>query len=137
MTEISKTYKVMLIINMVACFVYGVLYAFLWWIWLDVIDNTVMPPFYAQFFGGFLILALIWFLRIILQKMSWEKALYFVEFMLFILCVMLLYETYTILFVFKDMSQIARTNSIVSTSVVSVLLILNLIFYYIEIGKHK
>ena len=137
MTEISKTYKIILIINMVACFIYGVLYAFLWWWWLPTIDNIVTQPYYAQFFGGFLLISLIWFLRIILQKVHWEKASIFIEFTLTVMGVMLLYLAYEILFIFKDMSEIAKTNAIVSTSVVGALLVLNIIFFFAETGKQK
>lgn len=137
MSEISKMYKVVLIINMVACFVYGVLYAFLWWFWLPAIDNTMFPPFYAQFFGGLLICTLIWMLRIILQKISWGKAVLFFEYVMIVMGVMLLYLGYEILFYHKDMSFTARINSIVSTSVVTALLILNIIAFFIETGKRK
>ena len=137
MTEISKMYKIVLIINMVACFAYGVLYGFLWWFWLPQIDNIVTPPFYAQFFGGFLMCSLIWFLRIILQKVPWDKVVLFIEFMMGILGVILLYLVWEILFVYGTMSPVARTNGIVSTTVVTTLLVTNIIAFFIETGKHK
>jgi hypothetical protein len=137
MPEISKMYKIILFINIVVCFVYGILFGFLWWFWLDFIDYTATSPFFAQFFGGFLIIGLIWYLRIILQKVPWEKAVWFIGFANTIMGMMIIYLAYEILFVFIEMTKTAQINSIVSISVTTTLLVVNIIFFFVESGKHK
>jgi hypothetical protein len=113
------------------------LFGFFWWFWLPTIEYSTTLPFYAQFFGGFLLIGMIWYLRIILQKFPWEKAVFFVGFANTIMGVMIIYLAYEIVFLFSEMTEIARINSLVSISITTALLITNLIFYFLESGKHK
>jgi hypothetical protein len=135
MTEISKFYKIILIVNIVVSFVYGTLFAFFWWFWLPTIDYTASSPFYAQFFGGLLLVSMIWFLRILLQKMSWEKAVIFIEYTIAVLAIMLAYLIYEMIAI--DLSPTAQVNQIVSTSLTGILLAGNVAFFVKERVKQK
>ena len=137
MTEISKSYKVMLFINMGVTLIYGVLYTFFWWWWKDVIGwDFGSTPWYGQVLGGMYLVIAIWCLRAVLQKKEWESITYFMEFTFGLMFVMLLFFAYEFIFVNK-VPGMALYNSIVACGVVIILFILNLIFYFIETAKHK
>ena len=138
MTELSKQYKIMMIINLVIAFAYAIPYCFITSAWLNLTQHEANSPFYAQAFGVTLFLVSVWLLRAILQKKDWESISYFVEFIFVFLFGILIYLVLELWFVIdKVVTPVAWINAIISTAVVGSVFVANIIFYFLETAKHK
>ncbi|MHA1112290.1 MAG: hypothetical protein ACTSRE_14380 [Promethearchaeota archaeon] len=138
MTEISKQFKIMLVINIVISLAYAIPYMFISGPWLALTEHTASSPFYSQVFGVALFGISVWCLRAILQKKEWEAISYFVEFVFVFLFGILIYLLLEIWFVInKVVTPVAWINAIISMAVVSALIVANIIFYFLETAKHQ
>jgi hypothetical protein len=135
MTEISKSYRIMLIITMVISLLFSIPYMFLIKTWSKIIDYTYNTPWYAQVFGVLLFMVAVWLLRAILQKKSFENLSYFMEFLFAIMFGMIIYFALELLFV--TLSFAAVIYAWVSLGVIIALFVSNMIFYFIETAKSK
>lgn len=135
MTEISKPYRIMLIINIAISMIFAIPYMFLIATFSPLIDYTYNTPWYAQVLGTVLFLIAVWLLRAILQKKSFEDVSYFLEFLFAIMFGMIIYFALELLFV--DLSFVAIVYAWVSLGVTIALFVSNMVFYFIETAKHK
>ena len=134
MAEISKQYKIILIINIFVSTVYAVPFMFMIKRWAEIIGYTTSTPWFAQFFGLALFLMAAWLLRAILQKKQFEDITFFIEFCLAIMFGMIIYFVLELIFVSE--TPITRIYGIVGTAITAALLITNMVFYFIETAKH-
>ena len=138
MTEISKQFKIMLIVNIVISLAYAIPYLFLTSLWLNLTEHTATSPFYSQAFGVALFSISVWSLRAILQKKEWEAVSYFVEFIFIFLFGIIIYLLLEMWFVLdKVATPIAWINNIISIAVAGSVFVANIIFYFLETAKHK
>jgi hypothetical protein len=135
MTEISKPYKIMLIINIVIALAYAIPYMFFINTWAGLIEYTYSTPWYAQVFGLVLFMIAAWLLRAILQKKTFESLSYFLEFIFVVLFGMIIYFALELLFV--PLTPIALIYAWVSLGVTIALFISNMVFYFVETARSK
>ena len=138
MTEVSKQYKIILIINIVVSLVYAIPYMFITKLWLGFIEYGDSTPFYPQAMGVTLFVIAIWSLRVILQKKDWESISFFMEFIFVFLFGLIIYMVLEQWFYLTQTTHpVAWTNNIISLCVVGALFAANMVFYFIETAKHK
>ena len=135
MTEISKPYKVMLIINIVVALIYAIPYMFMIGTWAPFIEYTYSTPWYAQVFGTLLFVMAVWLLRAILQKKSFEDISYLMEFIFAIMFGMIIYFALELLFV--SLGPVALIYAWVGLGVTIALFVSNMVFYFVETARTK
>ena len=127
MTEISKRWRIVLIITIVVSLLFSIPYVFLIGTWAPIIEYTYSTPWYAQVFGVLLFIIAVWLLRAILQKKTLEEISYFMEFLFVIMFGMIIFFVLELLFV--GLTGFALIYSIITLTVTAVLFVSNMIFF--------
>lgn len=139
MTEVSKQYKIILIINIVVSMAYAIPYMFISKLWLPFVEYLNATPFYPQALGVTLFVIAVWSLRVILQKKDWESISFFMEFIFVFLFGLIIYMVLEQWFYLtpRSVHPVAWVNNIISLCVVGALFAANMVFYFLETAKHN
>jgi len=135
MTEISKRWRIVLIITIVASLAFSIPYVFLIGTWAPIIGYEYTTPWYAQVFGVLLFMIAVWLLRAMLQKKSLEEISYFMEFLFAVMFGMIIFFVLELLFV--GLTGLALIYSIISLTVTATMFVSNMIFYFMETAKRQ
>jgi hypothetical protein len=132
MVEMSKEYKIIVLVNIIAAFIYGILYVFFPDFLYSVNDAPYFDPHFWRLFGGALlavgIVGLYGFL-----KVDWDEIKLFMLYGITILLVILLLNLISNTYVIRS-----ATNLIfhwIDNVVIIILLIINVFFYMRENKK--
>jgi len=129
MAEISKMFKIMLIIDIIIAFIYGILYLFLPNIVSSINDAPFYDPHFWRLFGG-TILAVGVGSALSIKMKEWEKIKLFILVMLVFLIIIGIVNITSALYTTRS-----PTNLVfhwLDTSVIIILIILNGFFYLKE-----
>lgn len=132
MVEMSKEYKIILLVNIIAAFIYGILYVFFPEFVYSGNDAPDFDPHFWRLFGGALlavgIVGIYGFLRV-----DWDKIKLFMLYGIVILLIILLINLTSNIYVIRS-----ATNLIfhwIDNVVIIILLITNVFFYMKENKK--
>ena len=132
MAEMSKEYKIIVLVNVIAAFIYGILYVFLPDVVYSGNDAPYFDPHFWRLFGGVLlaigIVGLFGLLRL-----DWDKIKVFMLYGIVVLLIILLVNLTSNIYVIRS-----ATNLIfhwIDSFVILILLIINTFFYRRENKK--
>jgi DMSO reductase anchor subunit len=131
MAEISKLFKIMLIIDVIVAFVYGILYVFVPNIVYDLNDAPAYDPHFWRLFGGAILSLGIGALLSLIIK-EWEKIKLFILTTFIFLIITAIVNISSALYMIRS-----PTNLIfhwLDTIIIIILIVLNG-FFYIKEGK--
>ena len=132
MAEISKEMKIVLVINMVVGFIYGIMYVLLPEGVYSINDAPYFDPHFWRLFGGALI-ALGFPILLGILKGDWDYIKLFFLFSIILLCILALVNITSIIYVTRS-----ATNLVfhwLDTIVMIVLIVFNVFFYLREEKK--
>jgi len=130
MAELSKKLKYVILINIVAALVYGIMQAFFTAAYLAMIEQPTPDVHFTRVGGGVLLVLAIFGSYTILKKKSWEEFKLLYEFvigyqiMLFIVDIVY-FATFTL-------SATNFANTLIATILTAVLIVLNIYVYIKE-----
>ena len=130
MAELSKKMKYVILINIVAALVYGIMQAFFTAAYLAMIEQPTPDVHFTRVGGGVLLVLAIFGSYTLLKKKSWEEFKLLFEFvigyqiMLFIVDIVY-FATFTL-------SATNFANTLIATILTAVLIALNIYFYIKE-----
>ena len=129
MAEISKEMKIVLIIDVIASFIFMVLYLIIPDLYASMIDPLVFDPYYWRAFGGTL-LALFIMSLIALKRAEWEQVKVVIELAIIWTSIILILNIWELIALPISPTYIETT--ITDSILLVVLIILNAFFYYRE-----
>ena len=132
MAEISKMFKIMLLIDVIVAFVYGILYIFLPDVVYTLNDAPFYDPHFWRLFGG-AILSLGFGSIISLIMKDWEKIKIFILTTLIFLIITAIGNISSVLYTSRSITNLGFHW--LDTSLIIVLIILNGFFYLREDKK--
>jgi hypothetical protein len=129
MAEISKVTKIVLIIDIIASFIFMVLYLIIPDIYASLIDPLVFDPYYWRAFGG-TILSILIIALIVFKRGEWDQVKVVIEFAIIWLIIILSLNIWELIAL--PISPTYRETTVSNSILLGVLIILNVFIYYRE-----
>ena len=129
MAEISKVTKIVLIIDIIASFIFMVLYLIIPDIYASLIDPLVFDPYYWRAFGG-TILSILIIALIVFKRGEWDQVKVVIEFAIIWLIIILSLNIWELIAL--TISPTYRETTVSNSILLGVLIILNVFIYYRE-----
>ena len=122
MAEISKVTKIVLIIDIIASFIFMVLYLIIPDIYASLIDPLVFDPYYWRAFGG-TILSILIIALIVFKRGEWDQVKVVIEFAIIWLIIILSLNIWELIAL--PISPTYRETTVSNSILLGVLIILN------------
>ncbi|MFX1287720.1 MAG: hypothetical protein ACFFFY_04055, partial [Promethearchaeota archaeon] len=129
MGEISKNLKIVIIVNVVAALVYGILQTFFTEAYLMMVEQPTPDVHFTRVGGGTLLVLVIFGIYSVLKK-SWDEFKLLYEFVIVYLIMLLILDI--VYFATFTISATNFTNTLIATILTAVLIVVDIFFYLKE-----